>query len=71
MNWRDELDLKVMYRRKFSIFPREIDGKRIFMKAYYSKYNCWSSSNGRAQSHIDFVENITEEEYVMRKLSGA
>jgi hypothetical protein len=42
------------------------------MKHYYSKYNRWTSTHVSEEleyCHTDFVENITEEEYIVRKLA--
>ena len=74
-NWRHDSSLKrtIVYKRRFA-FLRPIlcqDGTKIWMKFYYKRYAVWSTDlfQDDEYSHTDFLGNISEEEYVVRKLS--
>lgn len=73
-DWRDEHGIKSRpyYVRKFAI--RSVvcsDGVIVRMKHYYKKYICWTADyiESKEYGHIDFIENVSEEDYIVRKLS--
>jgi hypothetical protein len=79
-NWRNDpgLESYILYKKKFAITPiTSHDGQRIWMRTYYAKYTIWSGydqnpgslSSNTSYRHTDFIENITEEEYIVRKIS--
>jgi len=72
-DWRNEsgLDVTSFYKKKFSFFRTTCsDGEIVLFKIYYKKYNNWNSSfRDYNNGHVDFVENITEAEYLTRKLA--
>lgn len=77
-NWRNDpgLSSRVEYRKKFALFPVTCsDGSRIHLKYYYKKYELWSHGNNNlpyyeeGYLHTDFIENITEAEYIVRRLT--
>lgn len=77
-NWRDDAGLvsKVFYKRKFAITPVVCShGEKVWLKNYYAKYRIWASdymedfSDLTGPGHVDFVENISEAEYIVRKIS--
>lgn len=48
------------------------DGSRVWFDTYYKKYSRWHSSypsDDHREGHIDFVENVPEDVYLVRKLS--
>ena len=74
-NWRDELTSYSIYKKRFAIIPTECsDGIKVWFKFYYSKYDIWTVDHGHiglgdeGYRHIDFVERITEAEYIVRRL---
>ena len=76
-NWRDEMKPITVYKRKFAFLPKECaDESVVWFKFYYSKFHIWNSSHRTAIfdldedfGHVDFVENITEAEYIVRRLT--
>lgn len=77
-NWRDDSGLKSLkrYNRKFAIFPVICENNtRIWFKHYYAVRQFWFSdysghvSHDGYSSHIDKFGNITEDEYIVRKLA--
>lgn len=74
-NWRNEVGLesRTFYKRKWAFKPITCsDGTILWFKSYYSQYRKWSSNLFEVEDeygHIDFVENITEAEYIVRKLA--
>jgi hypothetical protein len=80
-NWRDELSHTTHYKKMFAV--RSVicsDGTKVWLKNYYKKFRVWGQSpnwghsptgpfSKRDYNHIDFVENITEAEYIVRKLA--
>ena len=78
-SWRDDPGLiyETEYKKKFAWLPVKITGEtKIWLKPFYRKYHNWghSTSNKRDDKyecmyHRDFVENITEDEYLVRKLA--
>jgi hypothetical protein len=78
-NWRNDPGLAstVEYRRKFALWPTICcDGTKVWGKFYYKKYELWSHSySGKIYReddylHTDFIENISEADYIIEKLSG-
>ena len=77
-SWRNDqgLENKSIYKKRFSVIPVKCSGNvLVWFKFYYKKYTIWYNSNNNNISidnleyyHIDFNENITEEEYIIRKL---
>ncbi len=64
-DWRKDPAIKKhdFYVKTFAIVPTLCtDGKWIWLKTFYKKYISYSN-------HIDFDGNISEEEYLLRKLS--
>lgn len=72
-NWRNDNGLKsvVEYKKRFAYLKTECaDGSIVWLKPYYKKYKIWSSGYDDGNySHTDFIENITEAEYLVRMLS--
>ena len=78
-NWRDDpaLSCITVYKRRFAILPTLCEGTRIIFRFYYKHYNIWShGQNGSSKVfddeqglHTDFIGNITEETYIIRKLT--
>ena len=73
-NWRHEAGLtkKIIYKKKFAL-TRILcsDGSDVWLKNYYKKYEIWSDSEIEEYRyrHTDFIENVTEAEYIIRKLA--
>ena len=68
-NWRIDSGLshKTKYKRRFAFLPvLSLDNTIIWFDFYYKKYEIWGQDNS---SHADFIENITEAEYIVRKLA--
>ncbi len=75
-DWRDGLNSFPTYKKKFAFMPTILfDGERVWMKNYYKKYLTYHTNHGASlkmfdeYSHTDFIENISEETFVVRKLS--
>ena len=76
-DWREDAGLskKEEYLRKFAYFPkRSSDGEIIWLSHYYKHYRVWVYDMPKYPYELKyktatFVENITEKEYVFRKLS--
>ena len=77
-NWRDDpgLESQTEYKRRFAVLPvRCSDNTLVFFKHYYSKFIHWGYRHGKYDNlndyylHTDFIENISEAEYIVRKLS--
>jgi len=72
-NWRNDPGMTsiVEYRRKFAFLPIICaDNTKVHFAYYYKKYKKWNSDHyGSEYSHTDFIENITEAEYMVRKLA--
>ena len=67
-NWRDELQSCTTYKKKFAFVGVNLsDGDKIWFKSYYRKYIIYGSDDVH-RGHVDFVENISEAEYIVRKL---
>ena len=78
--WRNDPGLicETEYKKRFAWFPILCKGesKRIWLKTYYKQYMNWGHSflnikKGYYDSmfHQDFQDNITEEEYLVRKIA--
>lgn len=78
-DWRNDhgISSKSVYRRKFALAPvKEVGGQYIWLKFYYKKYTIWAHrpsnkifDNDEDYYHRDFNENISEQEYMIRKLA--
>jgi hypothetical protein len=74
-SWRDEAGMEShpVYKKKWAIKPIVCsDGTKVWFKTYYIYYRVWGSKhhdNTGIYRHRDFVENITEAEYLVRKLA--
>lgn len=77
-NWRNDpgLDSEIIYKKRFALFPVICTGDvKVWFKIYYKKYAIWGHKNGKIFNnddeyrHVDFIENITEEDYLVRKLA--
>jgi hypothetical protein len=75
-NWRNDPNMvsTTFYKKRFALFPiMSIDGEKVWLKNYYKKYILWGHSGqylhpGGAYGHIDFIEDISEAEYIVRRL---
>lgn len=72
--WRLEAGLikKSVYKKRFAFIPCLCsDGTKVWFKMYYNKFEIWSHPSASEQTfgHKDFIESITEEEYIVRKLA--
>jgi hypothetical protein len=76
-NWRSDSGLTAvsLYRKRFALFPVKCSGgESVTFKFYYKKYTIWTHGNPSnliedTYRHTDFIENITEAEYIIRKLA--
>ena len=73
-NWRNDPGMKcaIEYKKKFAILPVIChDGIKVWWEAYYTKYIQWGhrSVDRHDYCHTDKCENITESEYIVRKLT--
>jgi hypothetical protein len=78
-DWRDDHGLirRTIYKKSFAIFPVICaKNQRIWLKTYYKKYITWSHSRVTKvfydeddYGHTDFIENVSEGEFLVRKLS--
>lgn len=78
-SWRDDpgLSSHTFYKRKWAITPVLCSsGEKVLFKHYYSKYKMWGRMDSSYSKyidgnygHTDFIENITEAEYIVRKLA--
>ena len=66
---------KPEYRKKFALRPVICsDGTRVWLEYYYKKYELWSHGDDApyyddGYLHTDFIENITEAEFIIRRLA--
>lgn len=74
--WREDSSMSsiVEYEKKFAFWKKIecADGTILRFKHYYKKYRIWSHDRicgGEEYSHRDFVENVSEEDFVVRKLA--
>jgi hypothetical protein len=60
------------YKRKYSYWPIKLDNKIIVFRYYYKKYLLVSYDRAfhDYDHHCAYVESITENEYICRKLAG-
>ena len=79
-DWRNDpgLSFMVEYKKKFAVWPIWCsDSTKVWLKYYYKKYEHWGHSLtggnpitlDECYLHTDYIESITEEEYIIRKLS--
>ncbi len=68
-DWREELDCNIFYKKKFALTSVLCsDGTKVLWKNYYAQYKEYSNKFDESDTHTDHVENITEAEYIVRKL---
>jgi hypothetical protein len=75
-NWRDDTGLSshLRYERKWALLPVICSGEKVWLKHYYSVTRKWCNKHvvdpdiGN-NSHEDFIGNITEADYIIRKLA--
>lgn len=75
-SWRNDPNMisKSFYKKKFALFPVKcFDGEKVWLKNYYKKYTLWGLDNNWRDfegfyGHTEFVENISEAEYIVRRL---
>ena len=72
--WREGLEQEIVYKRRFAFLKTTCSSNEtVWMSWYYSVYHIWkdrhSYAKGRDVGHTDFVENITEAEFIVRRLS--
>lgn len=79
VTWRDDESLSVayFYQRKFALLKTKCsDGTSVWFTNYYRVSRVWTSGKPFASYitdeyyHKEFVENINEAEYLVRKLIG-
>lgn len=78
-DWRNDSGLSSTpkYKKKFAFFEVKCsDGSKVWLRNYYKKYLVWSTDDMHIRLthddgyfHTDFIENITESEYIIRKLA--
>ncbi len=71
-NWRDDPGMVCIteYKKKFALWPIKCqDIEWIWLVTYYKEYNIWHSHD-RSRIHPDYIDSITEAEYLVRKLVG-
>jgi hypothetical protein len=73
--WRSDPGMTSVtaYKRRFALLPVSCsDSSSVWLKAYYTKYIIWGANNddnlNSGNGHIDKIEDITEAEYLVRKL---
>jgi hypothetical protein len=75
-SWRVDPNMtsKSFYKKKFALFPIKcFDGEKVWLENYYKKYTIWGTGghwpdNGGDYGHTDFIEDISEAEYIVRRL---
>jgi len=72
-NWRFDPGLKssVIYKKRFALISTQCtDGEYVWLKNYYKKYEIWGpDAPPEGLGHVDFIENITEADYIVRRLT--
>lgn len=73
-DWRNDphLDSHIEYNKKWAFWPVPCsDGIKVWGEYYYRKLKVWgfTDHNDFVYGHTDFIENITEAEYIVRKLA--
>ena len=71
-DWRNDSTLKstCFYKKRFAVVPVRCTDKVVTFQYYYKKYRKWEASYSyEDEYHIDFIENISEEEFIVRKLA--
>jgi hypothetical protein len=68
--WRNDSGLKSenRYKKKFAWLPVMCHGnQKVWLKSYYKFSQVWYSSiTEDGYYHIDYIANLTEEEYMVR-----
>jgi hypothetical protein len=71
-NWREDPSLHklVEYVRKFAFLPVKCNDHKVWLTTYYIKYEHWFCGDvtDNEYVHTDRIENITEDEYIVRRL---
>lgn len=74
--WRDDPGMvrSVVYKKRFAFLPTTcLCGTKVWLKYYYRRYELWSHGSNKiyddGDAHTDYIGNITEEEYMVRKLA--
>lgn len=73
--WRAELVSTPVYKQKYAWLPQlTISGEIIWLTRYYRVYKIWDTEHTHVDitvihGHRDVVGNITEADYIVRKLS--
>ena len=77
-NWRNDKGLicNIEYRKKFALWRVTCsDGSKVWLEYYYKRYDHWSNVNQSINDfepesvHKEYVECITEAEYIVRKIT--
>lgn len=76
-NWRNEpgLESTHRYEKKFAYLPVKCsDGRKIWLNNYYKHTCVWTVGKPaefeeQYYQHTDFIGNISEAEYIIRKLA--
>jgi len=76
-NWRSDPGLSSvsLYKKRFALIPVKCSsGESVLFKSYYKKFLIWTHGDTanlveENYLHTDFIENITESEYIVRKLA--
>lgn len=75
-SWRagQGLTFNVRYKRVFALLPTKCsDNSIVWFKFYYKKYQTWKSNfnrdNESSWGHTDYLENVTEADYLIRRLA--
>lgn len=68
--WRQGLEQEIVYKRRFAFLKTTCSSNEtVWMSWYYSVYHIWKDRSSCTMGHTDFVENITEAEFIVRRLS--
>lgn len=77
-DWRNDpgLSSRTEYQRSFALWQTNCyNNEKVWFKFYYKKYKHWSHFDSALAGktdiglHTDFIENVTEAEYIIRKLA--
>ena len=63
-----KLKTHIAYRRRFAFWPTKCSGRWVWLKYYMEKYKQWIHGT-LMFNDIEHIENITEADYIVRKLS--
>ncbi len=71
-NWRNDTGMEhtIIYTIKFSIFPKKLEDRWVWLKKYVKGREYWhKSGNELRHSHPEKPFYISTEEYIVRKLA--